>query len=657
MEGRPLDGRSGQLHRRQMRHRGQHPCAPDLDRDVLHDGRLLFRRILVGKSPAGRLGRRAQALLESPIVHFDDHAIGLEFQLASLLAPLLDEGADLFEARAAAGVRVDAESEFAEPLQRFRLRGRKRRRLHDRVEPGLQAAASGDTRVEQLHRSSRGVARIGKERQTLFLTCRVDLLERLLRIEDLASDLERARLGNRQGNRPDRADVSGHVVAAEPIAARRPARQNASFVPQGDRKTIDLQFRDVGRGILTKQPAGANEPGLRLLPGIRVFQREHRRPVRDCREAFGRGSCDPARRRVGCRELRVLLFDRDKLAHQGVKFGIGDLRERVNVVETLVPPDFAGQLPRAFPRLLGRRLHALRGGVRAIFTRSFRHARHATVTRMPSAKACAIALAGLALPASGLAQSSPLTPPIASYDISCRLDTGKKAIEGTELLTWTNGTARPADTLQFHLYLNAFRNTRSSLWKESRGEGREGGRRPDSWGSVELLRMTLQDNTDLLPTLSYISPDDGNPDDRTVAEVRLPRPVAPGETISVTSDFFSDFGNYAVSIDVPAFYKGKVGATGRQVEERLSSDRIVYRFRQASVHDFAWTADPAYLVVRDKFHEAGLRDVDLILLLQPEHSGQRERTLRAARAGISGYGRILGAYPYGTLTIVDPPWG
>ena len=39
---------------------------------------------------------------------------------------------------------------------------------------------------------------------------------------------------------------------------------------------------------------------------------------------------------------------------------------------------------------------------------------------------------------------------------------------------------------------------------------------------------------------------------------------------------------------------GKIGATGRQVEERVSTagDRIVYRFRQAGVHDFAWTADP-----------------------------------------------------------------
>ncbi len=324
---------------------------------------------------------------------------------------------------------------------------------------------------------------------------------------------------------------------------------------------------------------------------------------------------------------------------------------------------------------------------------------------MLSAKARVLALAALALPSVAFGEpAAAMTPPIASYEISCRLDTDRKTVEGTELLTWTNRTTRAADTLQFHLYLNAFRNTRSTLWRESRGESREG-RMLESWGSVEILRMTLQDNTDLLPTLSSISPDDGNPDDRTVAEVRLPRAVSPGETISVAidfrsklprvsrrtgykgdfylvaqwfpkigvlqesgwnchqfhalSEFFSDFGDYDVAIDVPARYKGKVGATGRLVDERAASsgDRVIYRFRQVSVHDFAWTADPAYLVVKDRFHEAGLHDVDLTLLLQPEHSRQGERYLRAARAAISGYGRVLGAYPYDTLTIVDPPWG
>jgi Peptidase family M1 domain len=299
--------------------------------------------------------------------------------------------------------------------------------------------------------------------------------------------------------------------------------------------------------------------------------------------------------------------------------------------------------------------------------------------------------------------AAPLTRPIASYQISCRLDTEKKTVEGTELLTWTNTTAKPAPTLQFHLYLNAFRNMLSTFWRESGGEHR-GNRLLESWGSIELTRMTLADGSDLLPALSYISPDDGNPYDRTVAEVQLPRAIAPGETISVSidfrsrlprvstrtgwkgdfflvgqwfpkigvfqekgwnchqfhasSEFFADFGDYDVSIDVPARYRGKVGATGVRVEERnLPGDRVLYRFRQESVHDFAWTADPEYLVVDDVFREPGVADAQIHLFLQPEHRGQQARYLQATKTAFSGYGRVLGPYPYSTLTVVDPPWG
>ena len=242
---------------------------------------------------------------------------------------------------------------------------------------------------------------------------------------------------------------------------------------------------------------------------------------------------------------------------------------------------------------------------------------------MLSAKArkilLAAAAAGLLSP---LLSGAPLTPPTASYEISCRLDTDKKTIEGTELLTWTNRTSRPAATLQFHLYLNAFRNTRSTFHRESAGRGRRGEPLPDSWGSIELTRMTYSDGADLIPALVYLAPDDGNRDDRTVAEVTLPRPIAPGETARVSmdfrsrlprvgrrtgwkgdfymvaqwfpkvgvlqetgwnchqfhanSEFFSDFGDYDVSMDVPARYKGKVGATGKQIEERTGNgDRVL----------------------------------------------------------------------------------
>jgi hypothetical protein len=322
---------------------------------------------------------------------------------------------------------------------------------------------------------------------------------------------------------------------------------------------------------------------------------------------------------------------------------------------------------------------------------------------MPAAKVRALVLALFGAAAAGRLFSDTLPPPVASYQITCRLDTEKKTVEGTEVITWKNTTSHPAATLQLHLYLNAFRNTLSTFWRESQGEHRDG-KMPDSWGSVEIARMTGPDGTDLLAGMRYIAPDDGNPNDRTVAEVILPRPVPPGESIAVAldfvstlprvsvrtgykddffmvvqwfpkvgvlqeqgwnchqfhafSEFFSDFGNYDVSIDVPSRYKGKVGATGQKTDEReTSAGRILYRFKQQGVHDFAWTADPSYLVLEDAFREAGLGDVQLFLYLQPEHAGQADRYFRAARAALSGYGRVVGGYPYPTLSIVDPPWG
>src|SRR5215471_19804544 len=265
--------------------------------------------------------------------------------------------------------------------------------------------------------------------------------------------------------------------------------------------------------------------------------------------------------------------------------------------------------------------------------------------KTPSTRGSALFLAALALPLAAAGES--LTPPIASYEISCRLDAEKKIVEGTELLTWTNRTTRSATTLQMHLYLNAFRNTRSTFWRESGGMARST-RLPESWGYVEITRMTLEDNTDLLPVLSYLAPDDGNENDRTVAEVRLPRPVPPGGTIRVAldfrsklprvaartgfkgdfflvaqwfpkvgvleetgwnchqfhanSEFFADFGDYDVTIDAPGRYKGKIGATGAVVSEKETSEgRVVTRFRQESVHDFTWTADPDFRVLKDVF--------------------------------------------------------
>lgn len=146
-----------------------------------------------------------------------------------------------------------------------------------------------------------------------------------------------------------------------------------------------------------------------------------------------------------------------------------------------------------------------------------------------------------------------------------------------------------------------------------------------------------------------------------------------------SSEFFADFGDWDVRLRLPAKYAGRIGATGRLTEESVDGDHVTARFVQAGVHDFAWTASPDFVVVEDHFdpdrdvppeqtkaqaellgvtpQELRLQPVDITLLLQPAHRGQADRYIEAAKVAIRGYGLALGAYPYPTLTMVDPPRG
>ncbi len=101
-----------------------------------------------------------------------------------------------------------------------------------------------------------------------------------------------------------------------------------------------------------------------------------------------------------------------------------------------------------------------------------------------------------------------------------------------------------------------------------------------------------------------------------------------------------------------------VGATGREVSRKDNADgTVTLRFVQEDVHGFAWTANPRYLEFKQRFEEPGLPPIEMRLLLQPEHRGQEGRHFAAARAAFRTYGTWYGPYPYGHVTIVDPPFG
>jgi Peptidase family M1 domain len=310
--------------------------------------------------------------------------------------------------------------------------------------------------------------------------------------------------------------------------------------------------------------------------------------------------------------------------------------------------------------------------------------------------------------ASARADAGPRAAAVASYTIEAQVNAAH-GLTGRETVRFTNRTLFTFGDLRLHLYLNAWKNDRSTwLTEQSRGGGRNdrGLRAKDAsrWGFSEIHRIALEDGTDLTPSLKYVSPDDGNPDDRTLVSVALPRPVTPGETLvfrvdwegrfpravartgwkddyllgaqwfpklgvatdggwnahqfHAATEFFADFGDYDVTLTLPKAVKGHVGATGVLKDEAdLPGDLVRVHFMAEDVHDFAFTACPRFEVVRDTFSKAGLPNVDIVLLLQPDHRRVRDRYLKAVKAALADYGTRYLPYPYPMITVVDPPWG
>ncbi len=237
-------------------------------------------------------------------------------------------------------------------------------------------------------------------------------------------------------------------------------------------------------------------------------------------------------------------------------------------------------------------------------------------------------------------------------------DPATGVLAASERLTWRNLADTPADELRLHLWLNAFRDDRSTwrreaLWRRSPSE-----RRPD--GGLDLLAVTGPGGADWTGRVRYVDEDTGNPDDRTVAVIPLDEPVPPGGEVTLElafrarfpgifartgragdylaatrwipvpgvfespgpgeparwncrpfhkrTEFYADFGHFRVTVSFPERYEGKVAGTGRIVHEETRDGRYVVSFDAAPVHAFALFADPRFVVVRHAFRGDEHRD-------------------------------------------------
>jgi hypothetical protein len=283
---------------------------------------------------------------------------------------------------------------------------------------------------------------------------------------------------------------------------------------------------------------------------------------------------------------------------------------------------------------------------------------------------------------------------VASYTLSARLDDASHSVHGEGTLVWRNTSRASTSELYFHLYLNAFENART-LFNRSAFTRARSGRSTRRWGKITLSRLVARElgDVDLLPNLEPHTPGDAL--DATDRRVPLPRPVAPGESLTLElgweavlpdivertgvsrdfhfvgqwfpklarlepdgtwahfafhphAEFYADFGDYDVTLDVPEAMV--VGSTGRRVSESVEGGRRRLRQRADSVHDFAWAAWPAF-----ERREERIGEVDVHVLYPPGNALNAERTLAALRFSLPFFDAAYGKYPYPDLTVVHPP--
>jgi hypothetical protein len=297
-----------------------------------------------------------------------------------------------------------------------------------------------------------------------------------------------------------------------------------------------------------------------------------------------------------------------------------------------------------------------------------------------------------------LVAAAPLSDRVVSYRIEAVLDPAAHAVHATETLTWRNRSREAVGDLYLHAYLNAFRDGKSSLLRFRRG-----GMPADAAGGLDL-RALRSGETDLLPALAFVQPDDGNADDATLARAKLPAPVPPGGAVEVRveftarlprvehaeragwrgdfhmfgqwhpkpavllpggrfaahqylprAEFFADFAEYDVSITAPARYV--IAAPGRAERRRNADGTVTQRFVAEDVHDFAFAAWPGFETFTDRFAEGALPAVEVRYFVPPERLRQRHRYVRAVTKALLQLGSELAPYPWPTLTVVDTPYG
>lgn len=298
-----------------------------------------------------------------------------------------------------------------------------------------------------------------------------------------------------------------------------------------------------------------------------------------------------------------------------------------------------------------------------------------------------------------LVLDKPLSDRLTGYDIDVVLDPEEHIVSGRMTAFWVNQSTAPVSEAMMHMYLNAFSSNKSTF----AAQGRWSAAGDDGWGWVKVGSVTDGPGNDLTDSLRYVSPDDGNLNDKTVMRIGLPASVAPGDTLTLhiefisklpspivrtgyaddyhfvaqwfpkfgvyetagmrqreadgwnchqfhpNSEFYANHSVYNVSVTLPsAFVTGSGGKLIEEIDLGAGLKKVIWRAED--IVDFAWTAWPGYKVLTRKW-----KNVDITFLTSEAGLKKADNQFEAVISALEYLDERVGPYPWPHLTFVDPP--
>ncbi|TAD90263.1 MAG: M1 family peptidase [Bacteroidetes bacterium] len=327
------------------------------------------------------------------------------------------------------------------------------------------------------------------------------------------------------------------------------------------------------------------------------------------------------------------------------------------------------------------------------------------------------------VPAMALAQNQNYWQQQVDYNIAVTLNDVDNTLEGKVNMLYTN---KSPDTLRFiwiHLWPNAYKNDKTA-YSEQKLQMKQTDfyfSNAKQRGYINRLNFTVN---------GQLARMEDHPEHIDAAKVWLPQPLAPGQQAAISTPFFvklpykfsrggyaeqnysctqwfpkaavydatgwhvmpylewgeyySNFGNYTVSITLPANYA--VAATGVLQDEterewlKNRSQKIVVAalptakrniyvkqklprfppsaaqtktllYQAQQVVDFAWFADKRFMVKYDTM-QLGNKSIDVWNFILPDYEKMWAQSMAYSKRAIGFYSQALGQYPYPQVTVV-----